>query len=229
MHDFHVCLFNPAFRGCQNPINGLFTTWRCSTGRPSRFWFGVHGHLDFWPLGTRFRRKVPSFLEISEHLQRIVRDKPLNQRPAWSVHPFRYNTGVWQTDGGTDNIQQRAVHISRGVDPMCFSGSGPTHFWRWIVYYCVCNASNMTLTKVKYHLLLSLFQCGNQDMYWIVTTYKACFSKHCFVTAEFKIFISPADCGVWRTHPHFYTDLRPWPIHHSLIAQPAAAVITALL
>jgi len=47
-------------------------------------------------------------------------------------------------------------------------------------------------------------------MYWIVTrpTYKACFSKRCFVTAEFKIFISPADCGVW-THPHFYTDLRP--------------------
>jgi len=42
----------------------------------------------------------------------------------------------------------------------------------------------------------------------VVTTYKACFSKHCFVTAEFKIFISPADCGVW-THPHFYTDLRP--------------------
>jgi len=39
-----------------------------------------------------------------------------------------------------------------GVDPMCFSGSGPTHFFRswvrigtgpthflsWIVYYCVC-------------------------------------------------------------------------------------------
>jgi len=23
MHDFPVCLFNPAFRGCQNPINGL--------------------------------------------------------------------------------------------------------------------------------------------------------------------------------------------------------------
>jgi len=34
-------------------------------------------------------------------------------------------------------------------------------------------------------------------------------NKHCFVTAEFKIFISPADCGVW-IHPHFYTDLRPW-------------------
>ena len=31
-------------------------------------------------------------------------------------------------------------------------------------------------------------------------------SKRCFVTAEFKIFTSPADCGV-RTHPHFYTDL----------------------
>ena len=24
MHDFSVCLFSPAFRGCQNPINGLF-------------------------------------------------------------------------------------------------------------------------------------------------------------------------------------------------------------
>jgi len=23
MHDFPLCLFNPAFRGCQNPINGL--------------------------------------------------------------------------------------------------------------------------------------------------------------------------------------------------------------
>jgi len=28
------------------------------------------------------------------------------------------------------------------------------------------------------------------------------------VTAEFKIFISPADCAVW-THPHFYTDPLP--------------------
>ena len=42
----------------------------------------------------------------------------------------------------------------------------------------------------------------------IELAYTACFSKHCFVTAEFKIVISPADCGVW-THPHFYTDLRP--------------------
>jgi len=31
---------------------------------------------------------------------------------------------------------------------------------------------------------------------------KGLLSKHCFVTAEFKIFISPADCGVW-THPLF--------------------------
>jgi len=42
----------------------------------------------------------------------------------------------------------------------------------------------------------------------IELAYTACFSKHCFVTAEFKIVISPADCGVW-THPRFYTDLRP--------------------
>ena len=79
---------------------------------------------------------------------------------------------------------------------MCFSGSrpphffrslvrigiGPTHFLRWIFYYCVCIQHDID---------------------------KACFSKHCFVTAEFNIFISPADYGVW-TDPHFYTDLRPW-------------------
>ena len=41
MHDFSVCLFNPAFRGCQNPINGL---WRIlvlysgSTVKISNFW-----------------------------------------------------------------------------------------------------------------------------------------------------------------------------------------------
>ena len=27
MHDFPVCLFNPAFRGCQNPINGLLNCY----------------------------------------------------------------------------------------------------------------------------------------------------------------------------------------------------------
>ena len=35
---------------------------------------------------------------------------------------------------------------------------------------------------------------------------KGLLSKHCFVTAESKIFISPADCGVW-THPLFFTQI----------------------
>jgi len=33
MHDFPVCLFNPAFRGCQNPTNGLLSTF-LHTGSP---------------------------------------------------------------------------------------------------------------------------------------------------------------------------------------------------
>ena len=42
MHDFPVCLFNPAFRGCQNPINGLCKVlsrqWACvRPGRPHLF------------------------------------------------------------------------------------------------------------------------------------------------------------------------------------------------
>ena len=99
------------------------------------------------------------------------------------------------------------------IDPMCFSGSGPTHFLRWIVYYCVCiqhdvDKSQIAFIELRKTLRTNSGWYGNQDMYWIVTTYKACFSKHCFVTAEFKIFISPADCGVW-THPHLFTDLRP--------------------
>ena len=39
--------------------------------------------------------------------------------------------------------------------------------------------------------------------------YLRCFLCRRFVTAEFKVFISPADCGGVWTHPsHFYTDLR---------------------
>ena len=33
MHDFPVCLFNPAFRGCQNPINGLLLLSSLFTAR----------------------------------------------------------------------------------------------------------------------------------------------------------------------------------------------------
>ena len=37
---------------------------------------------------------------------------------------------------------------------------------------------------------------------------KACWVNIVLWHQNLKIFISPADCGVW-THPHFYTDLRP--------------------
>ena len=34
MHDFTVCLFNPSFRGCQNPINGLCTRRKAAPSQP---------------------------------------------------------------------------------------------------------------------------------------------------------------------------------------------------
>ena len=74
-------------------------------------------------------------------------------------------------------------------------GIGPTHFLRPIIYYCVCIQHDIDKSQISFIEL------------W--------FSKHCFVTAEFKIFISPADYGVW-IHPHFYTDLRPLPAYISL-------------
>jgi len=39
----------------------------------------------------------------------------------------------------------------RGVDPMCFSGSGPpTHFLRWIVYYCVCIQHDTDKSQISF-------------------------------------------------------------------------------
>ena len=51
---------------------------------------------------------------------------------------------------------------------------------RRIVYYCVCIQHDIDKSQIS--------------------SIELCFSKHCVVTAEFKISISPADCGVW-THP----------------------------
>ena len=76
------------------------------------------------------------------------------------------------------------ITVGRGRRSYVFSGSGPTHFLRRIVYYCVCTQRDVGKSRISFTEL--------------------CFSKRCFVTAEFKIFISPAD------HPQFYTDLRPW-------------------
>jgi len=54
MHDFSVCLFNPAFQGCQNPINGLSLSWTDSaqtvasnSDQPAerKYW-------TYWPMAT---------------------------------------------------------------------------------------------------------------------------------------------------------------------------------
>ena len=45
------------------------------------------------------------------------------------------------------------------------------------------------------------------------------------MTAEFKIFIPPADCGVW-THPHFYTDLHPWTARTNRLLVPSVKLST---
>jgi len=69
-----------------------------------------------------------------------------------------------------------------GVNPMCFSGSGPTHFLRWIVYYCVCIQHDVDKSQISFIELCKTSRT-NSGLRAII-----------------------ADCGVW-THPHFYTDL----------------------
>ena len=110
-------------------------------------------------------------------------------------------------------------HMDKGLDPTCFCGYaptnifrswvrigiGPTHFLKWIVYYCVCiqhdiDKSQISFIELWFHFISMVIRTCIE----LLLLTKACFSKHCFVTAEFKIFILPADCGVW-THPHFYT------------------------
>jgi len=80
---------------------------------------------------------------------------------------------------------------------MCFSGSGPTHFFRsgvrigigpthflrWIVYYCVCIQHDIDRSQISFIELCKTLRT-NSGLRAII-----------------------ADCGVW-THPHFYTDLR---------------------
>jgi len=99
----------------------------------------------------------------------------------------------------------------RGVDPMCFSGSGPTHFFRsrvwigigpthflrWIVYYCVCIQHDIDKSQISFIELCKTLRTNNGlrainsclHLFWPQLC-KACWVKHCFVTAEFKIFIS---------------------------------------
>jgi len=62
---------------------------------------------------------------------------------------------------------------------------GPTHFLRWIVYYCVCIQHDIDKSQISFDELCKTLRM-NSDLRAII-----------------------ADCGVW-THPHFYTDLHPW-------------------
>jgi len=55
-------------------------------------------------------------------------------------------------------------YADQGVDPMCFLGSGPTHFFRswvrigigpthflrWIVYYCVCIQHDIDISQISF-------------------------------------------------------------------------------
>ena len=46
--------------------------------------------------------------------------------------------------------QHSTTPPTRGVDPMCFSGSGHTHFLRWIVYYCVCIQHDIDKSQISF-------------------------------------------------------------------------------
>ena len=48
------------------------------------------------------------------------------------------------------NIKKHERHVFRGADSMCFSGSGPTHFLRWIVYYCVCIQHDIDKSQISF-------------------------------------------------------------------------------
>jgi len=121
--------------------------------------------------------------------------------------------------------------VTRGIDPMRFSWSGPTrffrswvricigpsHFLRWIVYYCVCIQHDSDKSQLSFIELCKTLRTNsglmaiNSCLHLFspqLCRLTECFSKDRCVTAEFKIFISRADCGVW-THPHFYTDYAP--------------------
>jgi len=120
---------------------------------------------------------------------------------------------------------------------MCFSGSrpthffrswvrigiGPTHFLRWFVNYCVCIQHYVDKSQMSF-IELSKTLRKNSGLRAVNSFLRlqgllSCFSEHCFVTAEFKIFISPAGCGLW-TQPHSYTDLSTTPLPVAGACQP---------
>jgi len=77
MRDFPVCLFNPAFRGCQNPINGLLLSIClsvCSKVQTCIWPSGFHCH-SLSLASVKSRLVLPSWYRPT----RVVLDKgPLN-------------------------------------------------------------------------------------------------------------------------------------------------------
>jgi len=53
------------------------------------------------------------------------------------------------------------VSVHRGVDHMCFSRSGPTHFLRWIVYYCVCIQHHIDKSQISFTELRKTFRTNS--------------------------------------------------------------------
>ena len=118
---------------------------------------------------------------------------------------------------------------------MCFSGSGPTHFFRrwvrigigpthflrWIVYYCVCIQHDIDKSQISFIELCETLRTNSGlrainsclHLFWPQLCNRNICNKHCFVTAELK-FSFHQQTGVW-THPHFYTDLCPCS-HHAI-------------
>ena len=116
----------------------------------------------------------------------------------------------------------------RGVDPvfywvrthpLCRSwveiGIGPTHFLRWIVYYCVSIQNDIDKSQISLIELCKTLRTNSG-----LRAVNSC--RHLFWAdpAEFKIFISPADFlhrstplpphtpGVWLTL-HLYSSFYP--------------------
>jgi len=82
-------------------------------------------------------------------------------------------------------------------------GIGPTQLLRWVVYYWVCIQHDIDKSQISLIELCKTLRT-NSGLRAINSCLHLFWPQLCN-----RNIISPADCGVW-THPHLYTDLRPW-------------------
>jgi len=89
MHDFPVCLFNPAFRGCQNPINGLFCF--CFSVYALTEWLARNVHEYIKGKGNPYsitERRVPELISVlGSQPAGNVSHKPGGRLPLLSARP----------------------------------------------------------------------------------------------------------------------------------------------